>query len=74
MPPVSYGTWLAGELTRRGISQRYLAMRTGLNHSTICRIIRADIDPQISTAARIARVLGWPPLEVLSSPQPGGQR
>jgi transcriptional regulator with XRE-family HTH domain len=74
MPPVSYGAWLAGELARRGISQRYLAMRTGLNHSTICRIVRADIDPQISTAARIARVLGWPPLEVLSGLQAGGQQ
>jgi transcriptional regulator with XRE-family HTH domain len=47
-------------------------MRAGIDHSTISRIVRAEVDPLVSTAARIAGVVGWPPLEVLIGMQPGG--
>jgi transcriptional regulator with XRE-family HTH domain len=69
---VSYGRWLASELARRRISQRSLAVRAGIDHSTISRIVRAEVDPLVSTAARIAGVVGWPPHEVLIGMQPGG--
>jgi transcriptional regulator with XRE-family HTH domain len=62
---VTYGNWLATEIARRRISQRSLAARCGVNHSTISRIVSDGVDPNMSTALRIARVVGWPPAQTL---------
>jgi transcriptional regulator with XRE-family HTH domain len=62
---VTYGNWLAAEIARRRISQRSLAARCGVDHSTISRIVSDGVDPNMSTALRIARVAGWPPPQAL---------
>jgi len=62
---VTYGNWLAAEISRRRISQRSLAARCGVDHSTISRIVSDNVDPNMSTALRIARVVGWPEAHAL---------
>jgi transcriptional regulator with XRE-family HTH domain len=42
--------WLAQELRRRGISQRQLAARSGVDQSTISRLLRDDRWPSLRTA------------------------
>jgi transcriptional regulator with XRE-family HTH domain len=54
-----FANWLAGRLRERRISQRQLAARSGVNHSTICRLLRGERDPTLSTVCALARVLGW---------------
>ena len=49
--------WLAGELRGRGISQRQLAMRSGVDHSTISRLLGGTRSPTLHTAAALARGL-----------------
>jgi transcriptional regulator with XRE-family HTH domain len=54
-------------MRRRGISQRQLAMRSGVNHSTISRLLRGDRSPSLRTATLLARALHSPS----SDPAPG---
>ena len=53
-----FGGWLRDAMADRQISQRALAMRTGLDHSTISRLL-APVPrvPSLSTAIAIVRVL-----------------
>lgn len=53
-----FGRWLARQLKLRRVSQRQLAARSGVDHSTISRLIARDRQPSLATATRIARVLG----------------
>ena len=62
---MSYGDWLTAELSRRRISVRWLALRTGIDHTAILRI-RQGRDPRFSTVIALARVIGWPPLDALT--------
>ena len=52
--------WLAQQMQARGISQRALAMRSGVNHSTISRLLGTDRTPSLETAGRLAAALGVP--------------
>jgi transcriptional regulator with XRE-family HTH domain len=52
--------WLAQQMQARGISQRALAMRSGVNHSTISRLLATDRTPSLETAGRLAAALGVP--------------
>jgi transcriptional regulator with XRE-family HTH domain len=54
---VAAGPWLRAELRRRRISQRLLAQRSGVDHSTIGRIISGNRSPSLDTLARLARGL-----------------
>jgi transcriptional regulator with XRE-family HTH domain len=54
----AFNDWLRGELRTRRISQRVLALRSGVNHSTISRIVRLDRVPSMGTATKLARALG----------------
>jgi transcriptional regulator with XRE-family HTH domain len=49
--------WLDTRLRNARISQRQLAMRSGVHHSTISRLVRHRRTPSLSTAIRLARVL-----------------
>ena len=54
-----FATWLNEGLNARGISQRYLAVRSGVSHSTISRLLSGEREPTLDTANRLAIVLGW---------------
>lgn len=50
--------WLRAEMRQRAISQRMLARRSGLNHSSISRLLSEDRTPSMGTMARLATALG----------------
>jgi transcriptional regulator with XRE-family HTH domain len=50
---------------RRGWTQRELAERAGVTHTTIVRLERGGSDPNISTIRKVAEALGVSPAEVL---------
>lgn len=52
-------------MTVRGINSSELARRTGLNRSSISRILRGKLNPHKDTLKRIADELGVSPLELL---------
>jgi DNA-binding XRE family transcriptional regulator len=62
---LSFAVWLSRQLRRQRISQRELARRGGLDHSTISRILVGARAPSWSTMQRIAQVVGFPPPSVL---------
>lgn len=47
--------WLQGELKARNMSQRQLAQKSGVDHSSISRVIRGERMPSLRTAMRLAR-------------------
>lgn len=51
-----FGGWLREALAERRISQRTLAMRTGINHSTISRLLSGG-SPSFQTAIAIIKIL-----------------
>ena len=54
---IPFSDWLEGRLRSARISQRQLAMRAGVHHSTISRLIRYRRTPSLVTAMRLAQVL-----------------
>lgn len=50
--------WLRAEMHRRSMSQRMLAERSGVNHSTISRLVSSGRTPSMATMARLADALG----------------
>jgi transcriptional regulator with XRE-family HTH domain len=52
-----FADWLDGRLRTARISQRQLAMRAGVHHSTISRLVRQRRTPSFATAVRLAQVL-----------------
>jgi DNA-binding XRE family transcriptional regulator len=64
-PDLSFAVWLSRQLRRHHISQRELARRGGLDHSTVSRILVGARAPSWSTVQRIAHVVGFPPPHVL---------
>jgi DNA-binding XRE family transcriptional regulator len=64
-PDLSFAVWLSRQLRRHHISQRELARRGGLDHSTVSRILVGSRAPSWSTVQRIAHVVGFPPPNVL---------
>ena len=53
-----FNGWLRDAMAERRITQRMLAMRTGLNHSTISRLLLDGRSPSLPTALAILNVLG----------------
>ena len=53
----AFNVWLQAELKAKKMSQRQLAQRSGVDHSTISRLIRGDRMPSLGTATRLARGL-----------------
>lgn len=54
----SFDEWLRTRLKRRRLSQRQLAERSGVNHSTISRLLTGEHRPTLATATKLARALG----------------
>ncbi|MEO6059227.1 MAG: helix-turn-helix domain-containing protein [Candidatus Limnocylindria bacterium] len=55
--PHSFNSWLRGQLKEKKMSQRQLALQSGVDHSTISRLIKGDRMPSLGTATRLARGL-----------------
>ena len=53
-----FGGWMRDAMAERRISQRALAMRTGIDHSTISKLLARGRVPSLSTAIAILKVLG----------------
>ena len=53
-------------MARRRMSQRMLALHSGLNHATISRLLTGSRDPSLSTVLALIRALEGPVVEVRS--------
>jgi len=53
----AFNEWLRAQLKAKKMSQRQLAQQSGVDHSTISRLIRGDRMPSLGTATRLARGL-----------------
>ncbi len=54
---VQFRDWLTLQLRARRMSLRQLANRSGVNVSTVSRIVRGERRPTLRTAVRLARVV-----------------
>jgi transcriptional regulator with XRE-family HTH domain len=54
---VQFRDWLAVQLRARRMSLRQLAHRSGVNVSTVSRIVRGERRPTLRTAVRLAKVV-----------------
>jgi transcriptional regulator with XRE-family HTH domain len=55
--PQSFNAWLRRQLKEKKMSQRQLALQSGVDHSTISRLIKGDRMPSLGTATALARGL-----------------
>jgi transcriptional regulator with XRE-family HTH domain len=53
-----FSGWLRDAMKARRLSTRALAMRTGLDHTTIYRLAFGGREPSLTTAVALLRVLG----------------
>src|SRR5712692_10189340 len=53
----AFAEWLRAELKGRKMSQRQLAHHSGVDHSTISRLVRGGRMPSLGTATKLARGL-----------------
>lgn len=53
----AFNEWLKAQLKTKKMSQRQLAQQSGVDHSTISRLIRGDRMPSLGTATKLARGL-----------------
>jgi transcriptional regulator with XRE-family HTH domain len=76
-----FAGWLRDAMAERGMTQRVLAQLSGVDHSTISRLLWTTRQPTLGTAVALLRVLGRPPVPLvrptaLQSPRvhalPGG--
>ena len=56
-PPRTFNSWLRGQLKEKKMSQRQLALQSGVDHSTISRLIKGNRMPSLGTATKLARGL-----------------
>jgi transcriptional regulator with XRE-family HTH domain len=53
----AFNEWLRAQLKAKKMSKRQLAQQSGVDHSTISRLIRGDRMPSLGTATKLARGL-----------------
>lgn len=53
----TFNEWLRLQLRVKRMSQRQLAVHSGVDHSTISRLLRGDRTPSLDTATKLARGL-----------------
>jgi transcriptional regulator with XRE-family HTH domain len=53
----TFNEWLRLQLRMKKMSQRQLAVQSGVDHSTISRLLRGDRTPSLHTATKLARGL-----------------
>jgi transcriptional regulator with XRE-family HTH domain len=54
---VVFNLWLRRQMRERRMSQRQLAHLSGVDHSTISRLMQGERMPSLATATRLARAL-----------------
>jgi transcriptional regulator with XRE-family HTH domain len=54
-----FNRWLRTRLASTQLTQRQLALKSGVDHSTISRLVRGERVPSLQTATRLARSLDW---------------
>lgn len=54
----TFAGWLRDEMAQHRVSQREVALRAGLDHSALSRILRGR-EPYFRTAVRLAGALGY---------------
>jgi transcriptional regulator with XRE-family HTH domain len=54
---IVFNLWLRRKLRERPMSQRQLAALSGVDHSTISRLLRHDRTPSLATATKLAKAL-----------------
>ena len=52
-----FDEWLRSQLKARRMSQRQLAERSGVDHSSISRLVRGDRVPSLGTVMKLARTM-----------------
>jgi transcriptional regulator with XRE-family HTH domain len=57
----TFHEWLQLQLKARHLTQRQLAQKSGVDHSTISRLVRGDRVPSLRTAGLLARSLDMSP-------------
>jgi transcriptional regulator with XRE-family HTH domain len=57
-----FAGWLREAMATRRMSTRGLAARSGIDHSTICRLTHGEREPSLSTAVALLKVLGTEPI------------
>jgi transcriptional regulator with XRE-family HTH domain len=62
-----FAAWLQERMEDRGISQRMLALRAGVSHSSVSRLLSGDRSPSLPTAIALLRVLAVEPLGAISA-------
>lgn len=55
-----FSEWLRLQLKARKMTQRQLAQKSGVDHSTVSRLLRGDRIPSLRTANLLAHSLGMP--------------
>ncbi len=56
-----FAAWLEERMEQRGMSQRMLALRAGVSHSSVSRLLSGDRSPSLPTALALLRVLAAEP-------------
>ena len=54
---IVFNLWLRRQMRERRMSQRQLAVLSGVNHSTISRLLNHDRQPSLETATKLAKAL-----------------
>jgi transcriptional regulator with XRE-family HTH domain len=54
---IVFNLWLRRQLRERRMSQRQLAAMSGVDHSTISRLLRQDRQPSLTTATKLVKAL-----------------
>jgi transcriptional regulator with XRE-family HTH domain len=62
-----FAGWLREAMADRRMSTRGLAARSGIDHSTICRLTHGEREPSLSTAVALLKVLGTEPIRFAAS-------
>jgi transcriptional regulator with XRE-family HTH domain len=55
--PLVFNTWLRRQIRERRMSQRQLGALSGVDHSTISRLLRGDRTPSLETATKLVHAL-----------------
>jgi transcriptional regulator with XRE-family HTH domain len=55
-----FAGWLRAAMESRGMSQRMLAALSGIDHSTVSRLLTGERQPSLGTALALIRVLERP--------------
>jgi transcriptional regulator with XRE-family HTH domain len=59
-----FAGWLRDAMAARNMSQRMLAHRAGISHSTVYRLAMGEAVPTLATAVAVIRVLERPALRL----------